>query len=46
MSLFKNMEYLVNLNDHICESKYIWPCRKQPGPEAKLVKAESIVAGR
>lgn len=40
------MESLVNLNDHICDSKYIWSYRKQLGPEAKLVKAEYIVAGR
>jgi hypothetical protein len=44
--LFKSIKPLVNLNDHICDSKYIWPSRKQLGPEAELVKAEYIVAGR
>lgn len=40
MYLLKNIEHLVNLNDHICDSKYIWPSRKQLGPEAKMVKVE------
>lgn len=46
MLFFKNIENLVNLNDYICDSKHIWPYRKQLGPEAKLVKAEYIVVGR
>lgn len=46
MSLFKNIEYLLNLNDHICDSKYIWTYRKQLNPEGKLVKGEYIVAER
>lgn len=46
MYIFKNIEKLVNLNDHICDSKYIWPYRKQLGTEAKLVKAECIVTER